>query len=76
MDVRINGRLYRNVESMLTSKIEHVLQLAKHEVANYRKMYSDFDQQAKKKPNLLIHLAQLQAKVTQLEALVYERVDP
>lgn len=70
VSVRINGKHYRKIEAFSRARLEHLLQLAKTQVTDYRRCYTDFDEQAKKKPVLLVHLEDLEQRVKTIEGVL------
>lgn len=75
VDVRINGKHYRNIRTFSQARLEHILQLAKTQVEDYRRCYTDFDEQAAKKASILVHLGGLEQRVKLIEE-VLNGLDP
>lgn len=65
MEVRINGKLYRNLETLSDSRLEHLAQLAQDEADNYRLEFS-----GKLKAGHLAHLQKLNERRKKIVDLI------
>lgn len=70
VDVRINGKTYRNIATFSQARLEHLLQLAKTQVEDYKRCYTDFDEQAAKKAYIKVHLDGLEQRVKLIEGVL------
>lgn len=73
VEVVINGKRYRDIQTLPDGKLEHLLQLARTQVIDYKRCYTDFEKQVKLKPALSACLENLEQRVRTIEGVIRER---
>jgi DNA repair exonuclease SbcCD ATPase subunit len=71
VNVRVNGKQYKCIETFSRARLEHLLQLAQTAARDYQRLYTDFEKQIHQKPAIRKHYEELQQRVTIIEEVLH-----
>lgn len=69
MDVRINGKLYKSIEKLTKEKLEHLLQLAKIDLSNYKNASKNYPEDRMTKFGIPM-LTKLENVIDEIQSLI------